>query len=74
MAKAKQKEVYEFIRAEVDCGELVIKSRLIGNAVTAICKHDEDVSEWSETEIKQCVKFTLALDYDETKLIEVQYS
>lgn len=71
--KVEKKEEYEYIIAEVDCDTLTVRSKLKDNPREATDQHDEDVSDWSESDIRQCVKSLLDLDYDETKLVKVEY-
>ncbi len=64
---------YESIVAQVDCGELTVISQLKGNPVKSRTSHDEDVSDWSDDEIKQCVGGLLMLDESEEAMIQVNY-
>ena len=68
-----KKEEYEYITAEVDCGTLVVRSKLKDNPRESRDRHDEDVSEWTDSDIRQCVKGLLALDSEETKIIQVEH-
>jgi hypothetical protein len=64
---------YESIVAEVDCGELTVVSQLKGNPVKSRMSHDEEVSDWSDAEIRQCVVGLLMLEESEEKLIQVNH-
>jgi hypothetical protein len=65
---------YEYIKAVIDDGDMLIVYRLKGNAVESRTAHDEGVSDWSERDIRQCVKGLLDLERDEVKMIEVVYA
>lgn len=64
---------YESIVAEVDCGELTVVSQLKGNPVKSRTSHDEDVSDWSDSEIRQCVAGLLMLDEAEETIVQVNH-
>lgn len=46
-------ERYDYIRAIVDCGNLCWEYKLKGNSVAGKMSHDEDVSDWSEDDIRK---------------------
>lgn len=66
-------EEYEYITAEVDCDTLTVRSKYKESTVESRTQHDEDVSDWSESDVRQCVKSMLDLTYDETKLVKVEH-
>ncbi len=67
-------ERYEFIRAIVSEGNLSCEYRLVGNSVTGRQSHDEDVSNWTEEEIRQLVCEMLDVADDERSVIEIRYA
>jgi hypothetical protein len=65
---------YEYIKAVIDDGDMLIVYRLKGNMIESRTAHDEDVSDWSERDIRQCLRGLLDLERDEVKMIEVVYA
>lgn len=64
---------YEYIRAEVDCGELVWKYKLNGGRDQSLA-HDEDVSDYSQDDIKRLTRQMIDVDDDDPVQIEVVYN
>lgn len=54
-------ESYAFIHAVVEDGELTLQYRLNGNNQTGSLRHDEDVTGWSDREIRQLTAYLLGL-------------
>lgn len=66
----KKYAAYEWFKARVNDGVLSFRYRIKGGKVDGSERHDEDVSEWTEQEIKQ-----LAVDLFEIDpaKVEVEY-
>jgi hypothetical protein len=62
---------YEWIRVTRDDGDLRIKYKLNNAAFAGSDSHDEDVSEWSDRDIKQCVRQLLSIEDDDPVQIEI---
>lgn len=65
--------MYEYIRAIVDCGELRWEYKLKAFDVSGSMSHDEDVSEWSDEDIKTVTRMMLDVNDDDPVEIEVQW-
>ncbi len=50
-----------------------MKYRLVGNKIEGHQAHDEDVSEWSEADIRDCTSQSLDVPEDQWDLIEIKY-
>lgn len=64
---------YEYVKAIVDCDLLTIEAKLRNNHHISRVRHDEDVSDWGESDIVECVARLLDLDSAESKTITVEY-
>ncbi len=63
--------MYEWIKATVDCeGELVIRHKLVGFPTEGSLAHDEDVSDWSDSDIRKVIAGLLDAE-DQKDIIEV---
>lgn len=67
-----EKEEYEYIKAIIDCGELSFNYKLKGCPPNSMI-HDEDVTDWSEDDIKSVTQTSLTLSDDELDRIEIEY-
>lgn len=56
---------YEYVRAIVDCGSLRWEYKLKGTASSGSMSHDEDVSEFSASDIKKLTRDMLGLGPNE---------
>lgn len=63
---------YAYITAQIDCGTLTWKYQVEGMKHSSM-RHDEDVSEWSDSDIKDVTMSMLGVDEDQRSLIEIQY-
>ena len=66
-------EQHEFIRAHVDCGDLRWESKLVGNPRVARMQHDEDVSDYTDQDIRDLTVQMLDVSDEQVGLIEVIY-
>lgn len=64
-------ETYEYVVATVDCGELNWRYKLRGKPEGRMA-HDEDVSEWSLTDIEHLTREML--DIPEGTPVKVEYA
>lgn len=65
-------EHYDFIRATVDCdGDMRMEYRLKNLTVVGNQSHDEDVSQWTDEEIRRCVRSLLSVDENDPVVVEV---
>ena len=67
-------ERYEYVKAIVECGELRLEYRLVGSSVVGRDRHDDDVSEWSDTEIIDVVCSLLSVDDDNRDVVTVEWN
>ena len=65
-------ERYEWIKAIVSCGELRLEYRLEGSLATGHWAHDEDVSEWTDDEIRRVAAGLISAE-DQEKEIQVEW-
>ena len=70
---AKEKEVFEWIRAIVDCGSLRWQYKVNTSDVVGGDAHDEDISDWTDDDIKDMTCSMLGVKDDQRDLIEIQY-
>ena len=67
-------ERYEYIKVHVDCdGEVSWESKLVDNWRVARMTHDDDVSDFSEQDIRDLTVAMLDVPKDQVELIEVIY-
>lgn len=66
-------EEYEFITAEIDCGELSWHYKIKGAQVPGTQDHDEDVSDWSDEDIRNLTMTTLQVPEHQRNLINIEY-
>jgi hypothetical protein len=71
LTKNTEQESYEFIRAHADCGELRWEYKLESSDVVGRMKHDEDIEDWSDDDIKQVTEMMLGIPEDQVDKIEV---
>lgn len=71
---AKTTERYEYVKATVDCGELSWKYKVVGMETTGSMRHDEDVSEWSDDDIREVTAMMLDVPDDDRDKIEVRWN
>lgn len=71
--KKSNPEHYEYVRAIVNEGKLRWEYRLNGSAVSGHQSHDEDVSGWSDTDIKSISQRMLDVLPDDPVEVEVIY-
>lgn len=63
---------YEYIKAIVDCeGNLRITYRLNGSMVTGRDSHDEDVSDYTDDQIKIVIRSILSVEKDDPVEISI---
>lgn len=62
-------ERYEYVKAIIDCGELRWEYKLPDGPVNTMT-HDEDVSDYSEDDIKDITRSMLGLEDDEEITVE----
>lgn len=62
-------EEYEYVRCGVDCGEL-IRVYKMPNGTEQQMKHDEEVDDYTEKQIKELAVDMLGATFDK---VEVQY-
>lgn len=66
-------EEYKYIRATVTDGQLHMDYLVEGAFVAGSDTHDEDVSDWTEEDIIECVMMTLGAEEKDRPKIEVHY-
>ena len=67
-------ERYEYVRAIVGTdGELRWESKLVGNWRVACMDHDEDISDYTEDEIRDVTAAMFDVPADERDIIDVIY-
>lgn len=64
-------EIYEYIRATVDCGDLTIRYQVKGNPSPGRMDHDEDVSDFTDDEIKDLIVMLLDVPDKQKDLIVI---
>lgn len=74
MAKTKTTERYEYIRAIVDGADLRWEYKLAEAAVSGHMDHDEDVSDWSKSDIEKLTVSMLDVTPDDRSTIEIRYA
>ena len=67
-------ERYEYIRAIVDGADLRWEYKLASVAVAGHMDHDEDVSDWSKSDIENLTVSMLDVTSDDRSKIEVLYA
>jgi hypothetical protein len=66
-------ESYRFVRAIVDCGDLRWEYQIdVDGAPQGGMAHDEDVSDWTEDDIRSCTRSML--DCPDDQEIEIVYA
>lgn len=69
---SEEKEVYEFVRANIAAGELVWDYKINTSETHGSEGYDdEDVSDWTDEEIKDLTCSMLSVDAEQRDIIEV---
>lgn len=69
--KAKTASGYDWVKATVDCGDLRLTYHATGAKVDGRTDHDEDVSDWSDDDIRNVAAQLLDIPSDCAGSIEV---
>ena len=67
-------EKYEYIRALIDGEDLTMEHKTEGNPVKGRTDHDEDVSDWSEEDVRDLIVALLGVSEEQRGIIDIQWA